>query len=711
MNKSKNFIKTFVFAFAFLLTLALTLGITGAWYNTRRQADGVITMSDGIVIEYSGFGQGSGEWQNNSADFLLFATNNEAGPGTTATLNGTGIKAGSGSADFFVRAKLEYKFFTDVEGLTDVTSQIADYSAFINTPTFAQGWVDGRNGDGWFYYATGSTFNTLPSADYVNVFTPGQSITLNGAADGFNHQGGGYRYSSEILIKRITVSLTLEAYQADLAAAANAGWTIVPAYTDAASVVYTQNANGTWTLTDGTALSNNSSSSTATYEARMYDSSYSYTVLSTINNQDVVAIGDNAFLNASQLTEITIPATVASVGTNAFTGTGLNTVTIEKDDAVVSGIETAGIPTASTINVPAAVSGNYEILLPSNNVVAAASPTPAASVGLDYEYDSENQSYTVTGMGTCTDTALVIPSETDYEGNGLHPVTGVRAWGFYGHSELISISIPSTIISLGDGAFGGCDGLIEIIYNGRVSGNVNNNVLTGAGNNNTGIIVTIGEGVIEIPGDLFWNISKITEVRISSTVQTIGEGAFAGCTGLNEIVIPNSVENICNSAFSNCTSLSSIQLSNSLVNLGVNAFAGTAITSITLPVGITNLSDQLFRNCSNLVQVICLGSITYIGVESFAFCSSLSSINIPSSVLTIAESAFTHSGLTSVVFEGNRQADLTIRGEAFLCSSLTSVTFSGDWEGINVTLLPHPVSLWMPFAGSPVASTVQIPNQ
>ena len=673
MNKSKNFIKTFVFAFAFLLTLALTLGITGAWYNTRRQADGVITMSDGIVIEYSGFGQGSGEWQNNSADFLLFATNNEAGPGTTATLNGTGIKAGSGSANFFVRAKLEYKFFTDVEGLTDVTSQISDYSAFINTPTFAQGWVDSRNGDGWFYYATGTTFNTIPSAEYVNVFTPGQSITLNGAADGFNHQGGGYKYSNEILIKRVTVVLTLEAYQADLAAAANAGWEIVPAYTDAAGVVYTQNANETWTLTDGVSATGD------------------YTVLSEITQEnetnDVVAIAPKAFKNAATLTAVTIPATIASVGEDAFTGTGLTEVTIENEDSVITGIESAGIPTASTINVPAAVSGNYEILLPSNNVVATASPQQGLTLTATTSDNGSYGTYMATddeGNKWYFDFGYLNANYTRWTIDNNGTQVQLRKWlindNGTGFSEPnIVLQFPTTII-----------------------------------NNNTNC------SVVDISQEIGWGNSNwvVSSVLLPQNLKHIGQWAFTGFSSLDTVSIPNTVEVIGESSFLNCTGLTSINIPDSVTMIGKSAFAGcTNLESVVIPssvnnigfyltdYGIYNYPDQtggnIFESCVRLENITSTGSYTtlndgkclvYGDVLIAVAPYNITTFTIPSNITIIDEYIFRDfNQITTMIIDSSTIAALNSSNSCLLdyattvyvLDSLTVGDYIGNWGHIT----------------------------
>ncbi|MBO4412516.1 MAG: hypothetical protein J5779_00670, partial [Clostridia bacterium] len=213
MNRTKSFLKIWVFALSLLFAMALVFGITGAAYNTARDAEGSLMFNEGIVIDYTGFGKvEDGVWESETTTtFKLFADSSIA-PGATINLNAAGIKKGTNSIDYFVRIKFDYKFY-DANNI-DVTATVGDgYSAFISTPSFASAWVDGNNNDGWFYYATGTTLNALPSADYVSIFPSNSAINVELNAEGFNHQGGGYKFSNEVTITKVEAILTLQALQ------------------------------------------------------------------------------------------------------------------------------------------------------------------------------------------------------------------------------------------------------------------------------------------------------------------------------------------------------------------------------------------------------------------------------------------------------------------------------------------------------------------
>jgi hypothetical protein len=76
------------------------------------------------------------------------------------------------------------------------------------------------------------------------------------------------------------------------------------------------------------------------------------------------------------------------------------------------------------------------------------------SKGLKYSLSQDGKHYIVTDLGSCNDTNVVIP----YTYEGL-PVKAIDEWAFYGYSSLESIIIPSSIETIGDYAFYGCDSI------------------------------------------------------------------------------------------------------------------------------------------------------------------------------------------------------------------------------------------------------------
>ena len=149
---------------------------------------------------------------------------------------------------------------------------------------------------------------------------------------------------------------------------------------------------------------------------------------------------------------------------------------------------------------------------------------------------------------------------------------------FLNCSNLKSITIPDSVITIGTNAFFGCSSLSSI---------------------------TIPTNVIEIGDSAFSYCDGLTNVVILNGLQNIGFDAFKWCNGLKSIMIPGSVIIIGEGAFCNCNGLTSISILNGVEIIGDSAFWGCdSLTSIYLPASIMNIGDEAFHNCDSLLQII-----------------------------------------------------------------------------------------------------------
>lgn len=105
--------------------------------------------------------------------------------------------------------------------------------------------------------------------------------------------------------------------------------------------------------------------------------------------------------------------------------------------------------------------------------------------------------------------------------------------------------------------------------------------------------LTIGNGMLEIPAEKFSNLNKLSSVTLGSSVATIGDNAFSGCTGLTTLTVSPSVETIGESAFAGNTRLATINMGHGVTKIGANAFMNcpaktVAITAQEPPVAPNN---------------------------------------------------------------------------------------------------------------------------
>jgi hypothetical protein len=311
-----------------------------------------------------------------------------------------------------------------------------------------------------------------------------------------------------------------------------------------------------------------------------------------------------------------------------------------------------------------------------NTAGGQVTPNNSVPEGLRYEI-VDGKSVTITGYDSNAD-VLNIPERIQ----GL-PVTAINSIQYYeAPSSLTSITIPASVTSIGDYAFNGGDKLISINVDNR---NINYASIDGVlfdkaiktiikypsyRNTKTytipSSVSTIGEGA-------FGNCSSLTSITIPSSVTSIGDYAFSSCSSLISINIPSSVITIGDTAFWGCRNLKSVTISSSVTSIGNEMFWGCdSLLSITIPSSVTIIGRSAFSDCSNLKSVTIPSSVTVISDMAFTSCSSLKDITIPSSVTKIGDAAF-HSceSLISITIPSS----VTIIGRSTFsnCSSLTSI--------------------------------------
>ncbi|MBP5428876.1 MAG: leucine-rich repeat protein [Clostridia bacterium] len=333
------------------------------------------------------------------------------------------------------------------------------------------------------------------------------------------------------------------------------------------------------------------------------------------------AIYQYAFYGFSDLTSITIPGNVVSVGNNAFTGCSALTdvsipttaipfipKTVLQTVVITSG---TSIPESAFANCSALTSVEIGNSVTSIGAGAFRGCRKLVSITIPFVGDCINSPYPFGYIfGTSSYTGGVAISNysskpsTYYIPSSLRLVTitggNILRDAFYHCSMLTSITIGNNVTIIDSGAFRGCTGLTA---------------------------VTIGSGVTSIEWGAFWGCSGLTSITIPDSVTNIGSEAFSHCAGLTSVTIGNGVTSIGNSAFRDCTGLTSIAIPDSVTNIGNYAFDGcTGLTSIALGNGVTSIGERAFYNCSGLTSITIPDSVASIGNYVFSGCSGLTSV-------------------------------------------------------------------------------------
>jgi len=198
---------------------------------------------------------------------------------------------------------------------------------------------------------------------------------------------------------------------------------------------------------------------------------------------------------------------------------------------------------------------------------------------------------------------VVIPSSISNKA-----VTVIKSNAFYNQTNIINLTIPSSVISIESNAFNNCHNLKNVyLTNGLVFIGDNAfdscvnlekidipDTVTSFGENwgsiffyNTNLkSVRFGEGITNIPRNTFFNCYAITNIHFGSNLKTIQANAFAQCFSLEEVYLPKGVNTI-----------------------GIQAFwQNQKLKKVIIPATITNTFSAWFGYCTNLSEVIFYGN-------------------------------------------------------------------------------------------------------
>ena len=416
--------------------------------------------------------------------------------------------------------------------------------------------------------------------------------------------------------------------------------------------------------------------------------------LDTLNLRSVQTIGIAAFNATGFLSngyDLVFPPTLTSVGGSAFNSSKINSVTFDAANQVTNLQSSTFANTSSftSITLPSNLVTIGDQAFQNSDLTSIIVPNSVTSIG-SRAFESSPLTSAVINNGTIGDYAFrSITTLTSLTLNSGVTSIGQQSFDNLG---ITTVTIPSTVTSMGNSAFASNSNLTSAIINSTV----------------------IGLGS-------FSNSPLLSTVTLSNNLLSIGSSAFIA-TGLTSITIPNTVTSLGTSSF-NDTSLSSIVFDSvsPITDIPQACFVGSwennrTVTTLTLPEAVQTFGSQSFQKAGiqtlaipNTTTVIdqyafygqryttfagtdpaldwtdairrgldtltfdATSVVTTIGNYAFEY-NNISSLVIPPSVTIIGIDAFRYNNLTSIVLPATVT---TVGGDSFSNNpNLTSVTIN-----------------------------------
>ena len=324
----------------------------------------------------------------------------------------------------------------------------------------------------------------------------------------------------------------------------------------------------------------------------------------------VTTIGEYAFQNLSSITKIVVPDTVTEIGNGAFKG--------------CSALEDITIPfIGKTVDSSASAEAAFGYIF--GKYASEWSSTSSKPTGTIYQgWECYSSSYLTSGtMGRNYSYKSYYRADYYYIPTTIKSVTITQdttiPYGAFHNCDFIeSITLPTTITSVGSYAFMNCDGLTAM---------------------------SLGTKLTSIGTNAFEGCINLATISIPNTVESIGSYAFNGCVALKRmnsttdgvISLPASVTAISSYAFQGCTSITKMVVGD-IASIGAYALSGceniTQFNSNTngeliIPSGVKTIGEYAFQNLASITKVVVPDTVTEIGEGAFKGCNAIEDITLP----------------------------------------------------------------------------------
>ena len=294
-------------------------------------------------------------------------------------------------------------------------------------------------------------------------------------------------------------------------------------------------------------------------------------------------------------------------------------------------------------------------------------------------FDNDTGLLTISGNGDMPDCGSTGSSAPWYQyksaitsveiGTGI---TSIGKYVFTGYSQVETVTVPDTLVTIGNYAFRKNTKLANIQLE-KVE-NIGDNAFFGC----TSLKNVSLDSAKKVGAQSFAACSGLTVVTLGSEtncVESVGNKAFGKCAALQTVVFKNvqelgmqsftesgltsvdltNVKRVGKEAFLKAGNLTSVTFGNEPIQVGEYAFSRTGLTEVRVPKNVS-LGAGMFYSCTQLTSAVLEDGITEVPQSCFNGATSLTEITLPASVTAVRQYAFLQcTGLTTVHYAGTTE--------------------------------------------------------
>ncbi len=448
--------------------------------------------------------------------------------------------------------------------------------------------------------------------------------------------------------------------------------------------------------------------------------------LATVVVKDgVTQINASSFAACSSLSTLTIPKTgLTSIGKEAFAGcTSLATVNGDSSCLDIPGsVTSVGESAFATCNQIQRVTFSNSIVKIDKKAFINCENLTSVDINGTSNLEIADEAFSACKKLTAVTMEGGVKSIgiKSFYASGISSISlseSLEKIGNYAFSEtnLEEIEIPASVSEIGDYAFAKISTLKTLTISD--SGRIDTFAKLGqySFQNCTALTTLDLSGVSQYGYYVFSGCTALESATIGSNTYSMGTGTFQNCTSLSSIVIEEGAAVVAPQIAINCPLITSITIP-STVEVMDNAFYGHTPLE-TADVKAQKITTSAFNGCKNLSSVK-ITNATEFGASAFSYCTSITSIECPDTLVSIGNNAFSGcKAMTSIDLPSTLESiglgcflDCVLLNDVVLgdsvtaipsqafsgCSALSKITYSenvtsiGDYAFKNCTVLPDP---------------------